>query len=220
MMYLLLGLIGVPYGLAAVLAFAGPILVLVAAVKSNQEAPPVSEQLRDESVRRNEEIQRETLEAHMKALQEISISLERIVNVKEVLGVEKLLPSFYTCIFYDLVFGASNSREEKHGALTMLLECCPASLGISGHEVFNHIEENDSVGQLILAMKSYPLVILDLANKTGRKEDGDRFLQAFAAAFIAAGEVCNQAYPGKNFQGAARKACKQWMDYLSEKIEG
>ena len=153
-------------------------------------------------------------------IQKICCGLEKSAGAQEILGVEGLLPSFYTCLLYDVIVQARCAKKEKFDALNELLDLCPASLGMSGQEVFDHIERNDDAGQLIMAMKNFPLVVLDLAHKTGHQSEGRAFLNALAAVFLSVGEICEYKYPGKGFLVEARKIGTEWMDRLNHQIMG
>lgn len=163
---------------------------------------------------------KENFQTAVKTIQKICCSLEKAANTQETLGVEGLLPAFYACIMYAIVARVRCAKEEKFDVFDSLIELCPASLGMLGQEVFTHIERNDDVGQLIMAMKNFPLIILDLAHKTGRRLDGREFLDALALVFISAGEFCEHSKPGKGFQEEARKTGAEWMESLNAQIMG
>ena len=156
----------------------------------------------------------------MSLLRDLSLSLERDAGMDGKLGVETFLRAFYCGIFYNMVSRSDAVGEEKEQILTELLSCCPRPYVESGQELIAHMRAGDDVAQLIKAMENYPLVVLDLSCKAGRKQDGTRFLQAFADGMVAAGKYSDCRYPELGMEAAAAKTGDTWLAHLQNTING
>lgn len=161
-----------------------------------------------------EEVWEAEFRANMNLIRELSYELEQAAGMQEVLGIKQYLPAFYCSLFYDVICEVGGRADQKAVVLTDLLACCPESYVQSGKELIDHMNVNDEVGQLIRAMRSYPLVVLDLAHKSGRQQGGNRFLETFGAGVIAAGELCDCRYPGLDVGAAARLVGDRWLAQL------
>jgi len=138
--------------------------------------------------------------------------------MQEVLGVKQYLPAFYCSLFYDVICEVNAKTDQKVAVLTELLDCCPECYVRSGKELMAHMNANGDIAQLIRAMRNYPLVVLDLAHKSGRQQDGNKFLEAFGNGVVAAGELCDCRHPDLKVGAAARLVGDRWMAQLQKTI--
>ena len=170
--------------------------------------------------RKREEASEAEFRTNMNRIRNLSYALEKAAGMEEVLGIKEYLPAFYCSLFYDVICEAGGRAEQKPEALTALLACCPERYVQSGRELIDHMNAGNEVCRLIRAMRNYPLVVLDLAHKAGRMQDGERFLEAFGAGVNAAGEFCDCRYPGLGVGAAARLVGDRWLARLQEAITG